>query len=138
MQGKLCGKTITDIQEFEHESWGDRICFTFETDKLGKEGQPLSVFHETSPSLAPQAKLRAVIENVLNREITPQEYKDGFDVETLMGLHCQVFVKMRVSKAGKEYSIVESIIPSNGNEKPQDVKAASNVPATEEEDDIPF
>lgn len=30
--------TVAEIIPFEHESWGERIKFTFETDKIGKEG----------------------------------------------------------------------------------------------------
>ena len=39
---------VKAIESFIHDNWGERVKFTFETDKVGKEGQNLSVFHEAS------------------------------------------------------------------------------------------
>lgn len=108
---------IKEIKQFEHESWGDRVRFTFETDKIGKEGQPLSVFSEASLSLSPKAKLSGIVENILGREITSVERKNGFDIEPMLGMKCMVNVKIRVSKAGNEYSYVENVITDNGNQQ---------------------
>jgi hypothetical protein len=102
--------TVRDIAQITHKDWGERVKVIFETDKLGKEGQPLSVFHEASLSLSPKAKLTSIIENILGRSITPNERKNGFDLETLRGMSCRVNVKHRVSQTGSEYAFVDSVI----------------------------
>jgi hypothetical protein len=118
---------IADITQFTHENWGERVKFTFETDQIGKEGQNLSVFHEASLHLSPKAKLSGIVESILGRSVTPEERKNGFNVEKLLGKKCQVNVKHRFSQTGNEYAYVDAII-TNGNHQEQPT------PATVEED----
>lgn len=146
--------TVVKVTPFEHESWGERVRFTFETDQIGKEGQTLSVFHEASLNLSPKAKLSGIVEDLLGRPITPEERKNGFDIDSLVGITCQVNVKHRFSQTGNEYALVDAVITGNGNgqQSPTSTTAEdhNDVDADDEfveanaelqvtvEDDIPF
>jgi hypothetical protein len=109
---------VREISQFRHKEWGERVKFTFETDKIGKEGQNLSVFHEASLSLSPKAKLTSIVEGVIGRPITPEERKQGFDLEELVGMSCLVNVKHKFSQAGNEYAVIDTVI-TNGNHQQQ-------------------
>ena len=144
---------VKDITQFTHKEWGERVKFVFETDKIGKEGQNLSVFHEASLSLSPKAKLSGIVESILERSVTPEERKNGFKVEKLLGEKCQVNVKHRFSQtSGNEYAYIDAII-TNGNRQEQlmpatveegneagvdDEFAEVNAELQAAEDDIPF
>ena len=106
---------VKAIESFTHDAWGERVKFTFETDKVGKEGQTLSVFHEASLNLSSKAKLSGIIESITGRLITPDERKEGFNVETLIGMTCEINVKHKLSQAGNEYAYVDAILTDNGN-----------------------
>ena len=141
---------VKAIEQFTHDAWGERVKFTFETDKIGKEGQHLSVFHEASLNLSPKAKLSGIIESITGRLITPDERKEGFNVESLLSKSCKINVKHRLSQAGDEYAYVDALI-SNGNDFQQHAETVvteANDETTEladinaqfelAEDDIPF
>ena len=106
---------VKAIESFTHDAWGERVKFTFETDKVGKEGQSLSVFHEASLNLSSKAKLSSIIESITGRLITPDERKEGFDVEALVGMTCTINVKHKLSQTGNEYAYVDAILTDNGN-----------------------
>lgn len=131
---------VREITPFEHESWGNRIKFTFETDKIGKEGQPLCVFHEASLNLSPKAKLSGIVESIIGRSITLDERKKGFDIESLVGLTCQINVKHRFSQTGNEYAYIDAILTDNGNQQtmPPATVEADNEESEAEAADIPF
>jgi len=132
---------VREITQFTHQEWGERVKFTFETDKIGKEGQNLSVFHEASLSLSPKAKLRGIVEGLIGRPITPDEYKQGIDLEKLVGVNCLVNVKHQFSKTGNEYAFIDAVI-ANGNrqQQPSPANVEEEREADEEaaEGDIPF
>ncbi len=134
--------TVREIIPFEHESWGERVKITFETDKIGKEGQPLCVFHEASLNLSPKAKLSGIVESIIGKPITPDERKNGFDLEALVGLNCQINVKHKFSQTGNEYAYVDAILQDNGNHQQQPstatVEADNEADEIAAEDDIPF
>ena len=131
---------VREVTPFEHESWGKRVKFTFETDKIGQEGQPLCVFHEASLNLSPKAKLSGIVESIIGRPITPDERKNGFDIEALVDMNCQINVKHRFSQTGNEYAYVDAIIMDNGNQQtmPPATVEADNEASEEEAADIPF
>ena len=131
---------VKAIESFTHDAWGDRVKFIFETDVVGKEEQNLSVFHEASLNLSPKAKLSGIIESILGRPITPDERKNGFDVESLLGMNCQISVKHRLAQTGNEYAFVDAIIPKgNHQQQPTPVSVEGhNEAGVEVEDDIPF
>ena len=129
---------VREITQFTHESWGERVQYIFETDKIGEDGNPLSVFHEASLTLSPQSKLSGIIESILGREVTLEERRDGFDVESLVGNSCLINVKHRVSQAGNEYAYVDAIITDNGNQQqspPANVEAMEEAGETDSSDE---
>jgi hypothetical protein len=132
---------VREISQFRHKEWGERVKFTFETDKIGKEGQNLSVFHEASLSLSPKAKLTSIVEGVIGRPITPEERKQGFDLEKLVGMNCFVNVKHKFSQAGNQFAFVDAVI-ANGNRQQQSsptiVEKEKEADKEATEDNIPF
>ncbi len=126
---------VKEITQFTHDSWGERVKFTFETDVVGKEGDNLIVFNEASLNLSPKSKLNGIIESIIGRQITPEERRNGFDVLSLLGMECQISVKHRVSQSGNTYTYVDAIITDNGNCQQQQTpdEAGGEVTAT-----VPF
>jgi len=107
----LHAAAVKNVELFVHESWGERVRITFETALLGAEGQNLSVFHEASLNLSPLSKLSGIAESLLGRQMTEAERENGFDVESLIGIGCEIVVKQRTSeKTGNAYSVVDAII----------------------------
>jgi len=131
---------VKSIEDFEHASWGERVKFTLETALTGSEGQNLSCFYECSLSLSPLSKLSGFVETLLGREISQEERDNGFDLENLLNLPCQINVKHRTSQAtGNNYSYVDSVIPAQAD-KAQNISDV-NVEfanAGSKEEEVPF
>ena len=73
-------------------------------------------------SLAPKANLRKVLETWRGRRFTEKELQ-GFDLERLLGIACQVQIMHHVTDDGRTYANVEAVIPFTG---PGPVPAVSN------------
>jgi hypothetical protein len=71
---------------------------------------PIRVFTEASNTLTRKSKLRKFVEGILGRTLTKEEVQ-GFDLETLIGLECQIVVKHEQGADGNIYSRVETVIP---------------------------
>ena len=64
-------------------------------------------------SLAPKANLRKALETWRGRRFTENELQ-GFDLEKLLGVPCQVQVMHHVTDDGRTYANVEAVIPFTG------------------------
>ncbi|MGE5445261.1 MAG: hypothetical protein ACM3SR_11785, partial [Ignavibacteriales bacterium] len=74
------------------------------------DGMPIRVFTEAGNTLTRKSKLRKIVEGILGRTLTKEEVQ-GFDLETLIGLDCQIVVKHEEGLDGNTYSRVETVIP---------------------------
>jgi hypothetical protein len=99
---------LSKVTQFEN-SYGQRIGFEFTLMGNGVEGA--KVMRSTSPNLSPSGNLCDVLRGLLGRDLTPEEFKAGVDVEELVGVMCNVLVLKAKSKSGAVYSNVERVYP---------------------------
>ena len=99
---------LSKVTQFAN-AYGERVGFEFTLYGKGVEGQ--TVMRSTAPSLSPSGKLADVLRGLLGRDLTPEEFKQGVDVEALVGVMCNVLVLSAKSKNGAVYSNVERIFP---------------------------
>ena len=99
--------------------FGEMMRVVFEVNKVGRNGKPFSVFIDASPIILPQSKLSGIIEALLGRPMTQEERNNGFDMESLVGIRCQVNVVHRVARHGRRYAVVESIVPNSRRQQQQ-------------------
>jgi hypothetical protein len=101
---------VEKIEPKHHEQSGERVLFTFMLDgRAWDDGMPIRVFTEASNTLTRKSKLRKIVEGILGRKLTKAEVQ-GFDLETLVGLECQIVVKHEEGLDGNTYSRVETVI----------------------------
>ena len=98
--------TLTAVKEFEN-SYGSRLGFEF---TLGGKGEGLTVMRSTTPKLTAKSKLAELLRGLVGRDIDSIDVECGFDLETLVGIDCQVIIRQSQGKNGKLYSNVEGVI----------------------------
>ena len=106
---------IANVEEREHEAYGQQIQITFELDDLSQsDGSPMLVFKSCSFKLTPKANLTKAVEAILGKTLTNEEATEGIDLETLVGIPVQVVVNHQESQSGGNlYSVVDSIVSLN-------------------------
>lgn len=97
---------LTGIKEFSN-SYGPRIGFEFTV--RGGQFDGAKVMRSTAPQLSRQSKLAEVIEGISGRPLTERELAQGFDLEQLLGVECNILVLQSRSKTGAVYSNVERV-----------------------------
>lgn len=101
---------VEKIEPKHHEQWGERVLFTFLLNgNAYDDGTSIRVFTEASNTLTRKSKLRKIVEGLIGRTLTKEEVQ-GFDLETLVGLECQIVVKHEQGADGNIYSRVETVI----------------------------
>lgn len=101
---------VEKIEPKHHQEWGERVLFTFLLDgKAYDDGKAIRVFTEASNTLTRKSKPRKIVEGILGRKLTKEETQ-GFDLETLVGLECQIVIKHEEGIDGNTYSRVETVI----------------------------
>lgn len=83
-----------------------------ETDQ--KTGKNFMVMRSFRLSLHEKASLRAILESWRGRKFTPEEL-DGFDLEVLLGVNCQVQVIHNIKDGGETYANVQAVVPPARN-----------------------
>lgn len=102
---------VEKIELKHHPEWGERVLFIFLlVGRAWDDGMPIRVFTEAGNTLTRKSKLRKIVEGILGRTLTKEEVQ-GFDLETLIGLDCQIVVKHEEGLDGNTYSRVETVIP---------------------------
>jgi hypothetical protein len=86
-------------------------------------------------SLDNRANLRKHLESWRSRPFTNEEL-EGFDLKNLLGVHAQVNIIHKTSKAGNQYELLESIIKHKG-EKFKNVTPLTFYSITEHKTEIP-
>lgn len=142
--------------------WGDKhqVELRWEIEAINPDtGGPHLVRQRYTANLGEKAKLRQVLETWRGRKFTPVELQ-GFDLEKLLGVNCQLQVVHNLSDDGRTWANVQAVIAHNpklpkivvsadyvrqqNRPKDQQVGHGSNnhptkAKAQEEEfDDIPF
>ena len=78
-------------------------------------GDRMLIHKEYTMSLSEKSNLRADLESKRGRQYTAedlQKFKDnGMHLEKLRGIPCQLNVKIKTSRAGKEYPVVDIVLP---------------------------
>jgi hypothetical protein len=94
-------------------SFGDKhqieIRWQLDVEDEGAGLRPL-VRRRYTLSLNEKAKLRIHLEAWRGRKFTPAEL-EGFDVETLVGVNCQIQIVHTLSDDGRKWANVESVVP---------------------------
>lgn len=91
------------------------------SDEFMTDGRPFAVSEEYTLSLNEKANLRKKLEAWRGRPFSEAELK-GFDVANLLGKPCQLMVAHGISKKGKEFAEVTSIMPlAKGMQVPEPI-----------------
>jgi hypothetical protein len=92
--------------------WGpkEKITLMFELDAEDEDGNRYVVGKRFTKSLNEKSNLRQDLERWRNRKFKPQELKNGFDLESLIGVSAIVFISHNVTDK-RTYANIESILP---------------------------
>lgn len=98
--------------------WGpkEKVSLIFELDATDENGDRYVVGKRYTQSLNEKANLRKDLERWRNKKFTPQELKGGFDLETLIGVSCIVFISHNETDK-RTYANIDSILPPEKGEK---------------------
>lgn len=88
-------------------AYGERIEFEFTITDGAQAGAMVS--RSTTPQLSKLSKLAEVIEGMAGRKLTEAELANGFDLESLIDVTCNILVLQSTSKVGAVYSSVERV-----------------------------
>lgn len=123
----------------------DAVGIWFEVETLDPQtGKRYTVFTKMGKSLGQKARLRGFLESWRGRKFTEKELA-GFDLETLVGVNCQLQIIHEIH-GDTEYANIQAIIaspktapklaPSPDFVRKKDRPAQGS--NTEAEDDVPF
>ena len=88
-----------------------KVKFVFQLASRNKQGERFQARCEHTQSLFEGANLRKMLESWRGRTFTEQERK-GFDVETVLGVNCQLALQQAVSKStGRTYAKITAVLP---------------------------
>ena len=137
---------VVDLGTVE-TTWGPKpkVQLRWMLDLMDETGRAYLVTKRYNSTLDEKATLRADLETWRGRKFTPAEI-EGFDLETLLGVNCQLQLIHAVGTNGGTYTNVQAIVPLGRNMtkirppadyvrvKDRDATAAA-APA---EDEVPF
>jgi len=94
-----------------------KVRLVWQLDLMTDEGRPYEVARVYTLSLHERAALRKDLESWRGRAFTEKEL-DGFDLERLLGVNCQIQVVQRLGDDGTIYANVATVIsPAKGHAK---------------------
>ena len=102
---------VKNIEEVENMADPAKTQLKIGLESTEEESTDMQAVFWTSPLLHPKGKLLPFAEAALGRQLTTEEKRDGFDVETLIGRKLCIIVKDAVSKAGKPFAKVSDFMP---------------------------
>jgi len=133
-------------------NYGDKhqVVLVWEVDERDSEGKRKLTSKTYTASLNEKAKLRQHLESWRGKPFQQGELS-GFDLEKLIGENCQLNLLPYTTKAGKEITVINSVLPAAPNQNlvselpadfcPEWVKEKmAPAPSAEsfEDDNIPF
>lgn len=94
-------------------AWGEKhkVRLVWQLEPTQEDGRPYEVRKQYSLSLHDRAALRKDLESWRGRKFTPAEL-EGFDLEKLIGVNCQVQVVQDISEEGTIWANVQAIVPA--------------------------
>lgn len=132
-------------------NWGEKhkVMLAWQIDAVDPDtGKRFDVRAHYTLSLGEKSYLRRDLECWRGRKFTEEEL-DGFDLEKLLGVNCQLQIVHNLADEGKTYANVQAIVPFNAKIGPKlapkdyvrmkdRAKAQGNgTPQTPEDDDAP-
>jgi hypothetical protein len=94
------------IQDYGFDEPHRMLRLTFVTDFIGRAGEPLTIRTLCTASLHRKSKLHAIATALLRGPL-PDSFND---VESLVGLECQLVVSLKTTKSGT-FSSIDSFLP---------------------------
>lgn len=88
----------------------EKTRIVWEIDERMADGRPFLVSQFYTASLHEKAKLRQHLESWRGRVFSEEEL-NGFDLENILGVPCQLQVIHHTNKAGKTYANVAGVVP---------------------------
>jgi hypothetical protein len=85
---------------------GERMRFSYEIESGPHAGAVLD--HSAACSESPTGKLAALMRNILDRDPSPEELRDGLGPQQ-MGLACRIIAQAGSTRSGLKYSTVQSV-----------------------------
>jgi len=100
--------------------WGDKhkVLVIWQIDAAEESGKRFQVRKHYTLSLSEKANLRRDLECWRGRKFNPEELQ-GFDVEKLLGVNCQIQVVHNLTDEGKTYANVQAIVPFSSKMGPK-------------------
>jgi hypothetical protein len=89
-------------------SWRDMVRLSWQIDEDMEGGPPFLVSRRFTNSLHPRAGLSRACEAMMQREFAEEE-RGRFDIETLLGLSCQLDVVHNYGNNGKVYANIKEV-----------------------------
>lgn len=103
---------VTSIEDAENTIDPNKPTFQIHLQSTEEiDGQFRTARFWTSPVLHSKGKLKPFSEAVLGRNLTSEETRNGFDVDTLIGKQVCVVIRDAVSKTGNQYAKVVDFLP---------------------------
>jgi hypothetical protein len=98
---------------FDKTSEVHKIKFVWQTEDQNPKTKERYQIRSTylTVSLNEKSNLSKLLEGWRGKIFTPEERRDGFDVETLKGVNCQIQVIHAESASGRKFGKVQAIIP---------------------------
>lgn len=89
----------------------DKVRLAWQTDEpIPETGKPYIVHKRYTRSLNEKATLRKDLESWRSKPLSLEELNDGFDLELLIGVNCQIAVIQEI-RNGSTYANVTSVVP---------------------------
>jgi hypothetical protein len=158
LHNAVCADVWPQWTEERREEWGgglqDKTRIVWLIEEINpKTNKPYEASQAYTLSLHPKANLSKVLEAWRGRPFTDKE-REQFDVESVVGVSCQIQVVHNLGSDGTVYSNVQAVVPlgkgqtklrvyegyvrKKDRDQQQDQQQQGEAPFEPGEDDVPF
>jgi hypothetical protein len=97
----------------QESPWGakHKLSLVFETQLKDEEDQPYILVKRYTWSLHEKSNLRKDLERFRGHKLEASELKEGVDLESYIGMSCNILVVHNEVEDGKVYANIESVLP---------------------------
>jgi hypothetical protein len=88
-----------------------KLSIVFETQILDDDGKPFILVKRYTWSLHEKSNLRKDLERFRGQKFTHEELMDGVDLESYIGMSCNILIVHNEVEDGKVYANIESVLP---------------------------
>ena len=111
---QACCVDVVDLGVIETTYMGEtkkqhKVTLVFQVAELMEDGRPYLAQRRYTLSLDAKANLRKDLESWRGKPFTPEQLR-GFDLETLIGVNCQINVQ-HADRDGQTYANITAIVP---------------------------